>query len=781
MPLYTEADHIADGEPGTASRLSVAQPSTSSLGAVSSGLGSSAIASVSASMPPDSARKSKTFVTALSTETLFSVTFTPAPNATGIAQAQKCWDDIMTWRNQSASWYNAHVANRTWSIGPAVMSDTVSWSSSTTIYPQNVSVYTLCDGTPRANVRPITKHFSGNSTTYFTITSTLTPQYRSQPCTPDPEICRMWYYDSNIKLKDDQELVRQCGNPAHQGAPCLIGGGPVQLVYFPVTTVGGHLCGNNGTTLSEPGVTEGAEVVTTLGHTFTSGSVYLSFSTLFASYDGFWDRIGPTFSNFILPLPSAAISTQCGGWGNAHGPGTPLNYADLNWPVPASAYSCQDRCSVTWTSTCATCLLQTLPKPLECNTIWSDVDPVLAVPTKVREMVPEWSTCSFWDFAIPNFFFDPPIALHAQPAMATPTWPSRSVTTAAAPSSTAQDPLPKNTATSQDPDPSNTESPGKTKTAHNDPNSVSPSRTPANGASSDPPSPQHTDPSHESQDPGKPAGSPLRISMAALSILAQALSSDVPETDPAMKTMASAAHSIANSVLNHHNPDQSGGPDHPQPKPGHSVTGAVLTVSGTTLTALWSNGHMILGSKTLEIGQSATISGLVVSAGSSGLVIGSRTAALTALPASASYASIPFSPVRGAHGGHTNDDGTTVVSAGSLTLTESAVGSTAVVVHGTTLSFGGPKATISGYIVTEGSKGLIWLSVEASGQLPSVVTESRGGISATNSRTHAQSRTAALATSSTSTSGASSQIVVRSWCSWPTIAIMFSIGILLLR
>ncbi|KAL1584554.1 hypothetical protein WHR41_07012 [Cladosporium halotolerans] len=158
--------------------------------------------------------------------------------------------------------------------------------------------------------------------------------------------------------------------------------------------------------------------VTALGTTFTSGSVYLSFHTLYASYDGFYDRVGPTFKDTIIPVPSSAMSTHCGGFTEAHGPGTPLNYADLNWPVPASAYNCQARCDQRFVP-----LSNRSETPPQCKTIWSDVNPNIAIPTMVKDLVPEWSSCSMEGFRIPNFWFDPPIMLTRQDSIALPTTP----------------------------------------------------------------------------------------------------------------------------------------------------------------------------------------------------------------------------------------------------------------------------------------------------------------------------------------------------------------------
>lgn len=299
-----------------------------------------------------------------------------------------------------------------------------SWES--TIYPSSVSPYTLCDGTPRVDARPETRTMTYNSTKikYQTLPAEFAFTQR-QPCIPDPKTCRMWYYDSNINVTNEDELLQQCGRPTGLYEPCLVGGGPVKLIYWPEESEPENFCPNNATIsfqhpihLRNTSVPTMPATVTALGTTFTSGSVYLSFHTLYASYDGFYDRVGPTFKDTIIPVPSTAMSTHCGGFTEAHGPGTPLNYADLNWPVPASAYNCQARCDQRFVP-----LSNRSETPPQCKTIWSDVNPNIAIPTMVKDLIPEWSSCSMEGFRIPNFWFDPPIMLTRQDSIALPTTP----------------------------------------------------------------------------------------------------------------------------------------------------------------------------------------------------------------------------------------------------------------------------------------------------------------------------------------------------------------------
>lgn len=677
-------------------------------------------------------------VVSMSSGPLVDVKFTLAPNVTGVARARQCWSEIMTWRHESAAWHNANVANRTWTMGLVSTEFHGLVYHSTTLYPAHVSTYRLCDGTPRANVSPITKHWSVTTYSWDTYNEPLTPSYHhSQPCTPDPEMCVIWYYDSNIQIVDDLELLRQCGLPAHEqnGAPCIVGGGPVRLVFFPVPSVPGDLCGHNiSSSTTAPTVAGSPVVVTTRGHTFTSGSVYLSFKTLYASYDGFPDdRFGPTFSNYILPLPSSAISTQCGGFYNrdAWGTGTPLNYADLNWPIPASAYSCQARCYTPITAACAadctvcpaTCNAETPTTPPECSTIWSDVNLAIAVPTKVRHLAPEWSTCSFWDAYIPNFWFDPPIALQQQPVMATPTLDPTVVTTPAAPSSTARSPLPKATSTPHGQDPGHPTTAVGDRATHGGSSSntvqVAPQSRESLDVTKDPTRASALSPAvvstHAEHSTNAKTTTPL-----ALSVLSQALSPTETEDSLRASTQSSEARAEVHSAQSP-GPQSNGDPNHGSPEPT-----AILTSGSHSYTPFKASGHVVLASKTLKVGQATTVSGVQVSAVKSGMVVGSSTIPFTGMSLKlirtlTSEDRLPFSAVDATQGLPTHPPGVAVLSAGSLTLTASSVSGAsahAIAVLGTTLSLGGPAETVQGQAVSQGSSGLVLIGPKSTTSTP---------------------------------------------------------------
>ncbi|KAK5279248.1 hypothetical protein LTR16_007844 [Cryomyces antarcticus] len=128
------------------------------------------------------------------------------------------------------------------------------------------------------------------------------------------------------------------------------------------------MCGGNRSTITAtPTINGSVNTISSMGMVFSSPSVYISFETLYA-VDTAGSTVGAPMSSFILPQPANAVSTQCGTYrfGPGSGHGTAMNYADLNYPVPWSAYSCMSKCR---------------PSGLGCKTIWDDFVPILAFPT----------------------------------------------------------------------------------------------------------------------------------------------------------------------------------------------------------------------------------------------------------------------------------------------------------------------------------------------------------------------------------------------------------------
>ena len=240
---------------------------------------------------------------------------------------------------------------------------------------------------------------------------------------------------------------RNIGDAASEN-DCVIYSGPVKLFYFPPDERSGSFCYPNETRLIN--TTSAAGTPTTVEHsgtTFTSGTAYLSFETLYAK-DRCGHTIGTPTSNFLYPLPSSEVTTECasGSPGNVststlisavEQPGGPINYNYLDGPVPASVYKCMPHCNgglPGW---------ETL-----CPTIWDDYNPVLAFPTPLSTLQKEWgpANCYFDTFSLfelqegGNLLFDPPHLLTPASAAAAPT--AASVTAAPTLASVAPAPTP---------------------------------------------------------------------------------------------------------------------------------------------------------------------------------------------------------------------------------------------------------------------------------------------------------------------------------------------------
>ncbi|KXL49682.1 hypothetical protein M433DRAFT_20741 [Acidomyces richmondensis BFW] len=631
-----------------------------------------------------------------------------------MSQALKCWSEIMTWKNQSASWYNANIAGRSWPMTTwtTLQQAPIFWTS--TYYPANVSTYKLCDGSPRVNIRP--KTVSGvSNTTYYpaaTFSSLVTPTFQPQPCKPSPEDCQLWYEDSNIPLRNNYELLTLCGYPAHLNQSCIFGvSGAVQLYYFPVTTINGSLCSKVHPTIPASPTGTGPNIVTRDGHIFTSGTVYLSIQSLFATYDGFGNTIGPTFRDIFIPLKSDEISTQCSGdYTN-----TPLTYADLNWPVPASAYKCQDRCSV-----------QSLMGhvPPQCNTIWSDVNPDLAIPTKkLMAMVPEWSSCAAGDGNQRDYFFDPPVALQQQPLIATVTVPTQPTSTPAAPSASLHSPGPAVTSSTLMSALPTTETETK-ESAKSMPSNPLIDFTPTSfylssslssgvGATI-----KFTSVASDAQLTSTTDGNAESVQRTLLS------NSDATQPTAAVISILSAALSSLEAGSTTSTGFQSSlGDTATSPELiTTAMTGNILSIGSTSLTMIRASSHIIVGSQSLIAGEETTLSGIIISVGSSNVIVDPNTLTASGL----------LQPTNSA------SPQPTVLAAGSVTITVSSISGhpSMIAVDGATLSIGAPALTADGQVLSEGSNGIDLLNSGAASPteypLPLIATAPAGSVLTAN-------------------------------------------------
>ncbi|KAG9891582.1 hypothetical protein KCU98_g4510, partial [Aureobasidium melanogenum] len=112
--------------------------------------------------------------------------------------------------------------------------------------------------------------------------------------------------------------------------------------------------------------------------------------------------------------------------------GYPFNYADLNSPVPYSAWNGQAMCEY--------------PGDYRCNVIYENqYNPQLAMPPGIRKLDPAWEGCQMWYGGL----YDPPYALKPGTAVETPTvafGPAPTTTTSAVEASSAAPTTPTPTA-----------------------------------------------------------------------------------------------------------------------------------------------------------------------------------------------------------------------------------------------------------------------------------------------------------------------------------------------
>ena len=148
------------------------------------------------------------------------------------------------------------------------------------------------------------------------------------------------------------------------------------------------------------------------GHTLTSPTAYYSFDAVSAeNYSPpaiSWlpltvpqsptiSALGPFLTNVIVPVMSADVSTIPAGTNVANA----VDWSNFNAPVPLlpyiGGYQCGDL--------------------TDCRTVYEDdYAPMIAVPLQALNLDPAWSTCQPDELGV----YDPPHALQAAPAEATP-------------------------------------------------------------------------------------------------------------------------------------------------------------------------------------------------------------------------------------------------------------------------------------------------------------------------------------------------------------------------
>ncbi|KAF1987643.1 hypothetical protein K402DRAFT_43090 [Aulographum hederae CBS 113979] len=374
----------------------------------------------------------------------FNTSTSASPTRTAYNGSDECAAGIENW------WYKYL----------AVSTETVTRTSSifgaATEYPEG-EIFTLCDGVPRGRGTPtVTDQFISTSTYRMPIRHGTMPSNAAAAapaCNLDESQCSsayctawndLYYYlslgvtptatgcsgpfptscpDPMVEAcKARLEVVKSEGyttDPTDGSPICKLRGNRVELIYFPETT-SKILCPGNATAITAGAVNatktfpgrQAASIPQTaeaFGTTFTAGTAYLSFDWLFAT-DHCGLQTGTRMSNFIMPVPSTALHSICAVTTTDRITITtvPVTFADLASPVPLSAYQCQDRCFL---------------NEENCNTVYDDLAPILAIPADARNLQKEWALCdikvhegqngdgSGFMYSPDDFIFDPPRAL----------------------------------------------------------------------------------------------------------------------------------------------------------------------------------------------------------------------------------------------------------------------------------------------------------------------------------------------------------------------------------
>jgi hypothetical protein len=220
----------------------------------------------------------------------------------------------------------------------------------------------------------------------------------------------------------------------------------VQLVFFPPPATatrdmcaglptaslthygpGAVITAYTGTDYRDPSPNTGQHTVVADGHTFTSGTAYISIATVYAKKRCTTDP-GYSVYDAVLAMPSQSVLSL--RYSQDHfqhfmetdqQTGYPVNYADFRTPIPWSAWNGQSRC-------------QGYGDNYRCGIIYeNEFRPQLAIPPGIRDLHPSFEGCQLFYGGL----YDPPLALTEADAAASATLPTYLPTTAT-PTSAAQ-------------------------------------------------------------------------------------------------------------------------------------------------------------------------------------------------------------------------------------------------------------------------------------------------------------------------------------------------------
>jgi hypothetical protein len=282
-----------------------------------------------------------------------------------------CYTSIVDYSSTSIQYREDHIYTE--------VSSSQVWEGE--MVDKDVPMTTLCDGRPRA--LESYKTYWGTTTTTFDppITNTMWLEY-DEPfptCNVDPTACPaiVSAHPENpfpcdmpvLEARDDR--VACDSNPSH----CFIAARPKQtLYYWPVTTVSGDFCAQNGSTVfASPTSPPDPDKAVVDGFTFTSPTNYLSYESVGAVLHGDRRKVtdcGPEGHwNVIVPITESFYSQ---GYKDRNS--YSFNFADLN-TIPVDAFNRQRKCGFEHTCTF----------PIE-----GSYTPILPLPTEMLNLEPAW-------------------------------------------------------------------------------------------------------------------------------------------------------------------------------------------------------------------------------------------------------------------------------------------------------------------------------------------------------------------------------------------------------
>ncbi|TKA65204.1 hypothetical protein B0A55_09009 [Friedmanniomyces simplex] len=184
----------------------------------------------------------------------------------------------------------------------------------------------------------------------------------------------------------------------------------MQLLYWPVTRPAGNLCGSHGSAITAPATAIEKSLAVPGNEVNNWPSANISILNVFATAAN-GARCGTVVEGFNVALPVHDLSTishsLISSIGTSYAMYTQsIDLADLNYPVPWSAYRGM-----------RTCVLD----PTACDTVTLQYQPMVALPTWLTGIQEQWLSCT-----ISTGVYDPPRALTVESQADVPTMPTPS-------------------------------------------------------------------------------------------------------------------------------------------------------------------------------------------------------------------------------------------------------------------------------------------------------------------------------------------------------------------